>query len=322
MNNSVFVSVIIPLYNKEKYIRRTILSILAQSLTNYELIIVDDSSTDGSRSQAETIVDDRILIVSQQNRGPGSARNTGLKHARADFVAFLDADDEWLPDYLKNGVEILASNPDFASVTQGYFLNSVENNTKEYWQNRGLKEGIVKVSSATPVSTVIAVLAYMNPWSTIIRKDVAIKYGGFFDLYKCLYAEDAYLMLNILMNEEIYINLNPQAIYHVEASDLTKIIARPPEIAPFLINPNEIISNCLRSNLPVLRQTLAFRAWQTATLYAKFGDGDVAKSLLLNYKVPGFMQKEWFTACTMAQIAPILPITRKYFRVVRNLIHV
>jgi hypothetical protein len=165
-------------------------------------------------------------------------------------------------------------------------------------------------------------LAYMCPWSTIIRKDVAIKYGGFFDRYNCLYSEDAYLMLNILMNEEIFIDLNPQAIYHTKASDLTRSIDRPHEIEPFLDDPKEIISNCPKANLKVLQQILAFRAWQTASLYAKSGDGSVTKKLLLKYKLPGFMEREWLTASILAHMAPILPTARKYYRILRTPLHV
>lgn len=88
------ISVIIPLYNKEPIIRRTIQSVLSQSFTNFELIIVSDGSTDGSMDVVRSIHDDRIIIVEQENGGPSKARNTGVKHCHGDWILFLDADDE------------------------------------------------------------------------------------------------------------------------------------------------------------------------------------------------------------------------------------
>jgi glycosyltransferase involved in cell wall biosynthesis len=316
------ISVIIPLYNKGKYIKRSIQSVLNQSVTNFELIIVDDGSTDDGSLQAKSIIDNRISIISQHNSGPGSARNTGLRYARANFVAFLDADDEWLPDFLKNGLEIFEKNPNLASVTQGYFLNSVESSPRDYWLKHGIREGIIRVTSDTLAHNVISLLAFMSPCSTIIKKAIAVKYGGFFDTYKCLYAEDAYLMLNILMNEEIFIDIAPQVIFHTLASDLTNFKGRPHEIEPFFKDSNKIISNCPVEKRLVLRQTLAIRALRTAHHYALFGNGSVAKDLLSKYKVSNFMEKEWLITYTLAQIAPILPVTRKYYRIMRNLLHV
>ena len=95
-------SVIIPLYNKEKYIQRAVGSVLQQTVSAFELIIVDDGSTDNSYDVASEIRDPRIRIIRQGNTGEGAARNRGIKEAKNDLLAFLDADDEWKPDYLEN----------------------------------------------------------------------------------------------------------------------------------------------------------------------------------------------------------------------------
>lgn len=94
------ISVIIPLYNKEKTIGQTIRSVLSQTYQDFELIIIDDGSTDRSLAIAQGFDDCRIQIYSQANSGPGAARNKGVLHAYTEWIVFLDADDELLPDAL------------------------------------------------------------------------------------------------------------------------------------------------------------------------------------------------------------------------------
>lgn len=99
-NLSPFLSVIIPLYNKERTIRKTINTVLNQDYKNFELIIVDDGSKDDSIRIASTIQDKRIHIISQQNAGVSKARNNGVSKASGDYVIFLDADDVWYKNHL------------------------------------------------------------------------------------------------------------------------------------------------------------------------------------------------------------------------------
>ena len=93
-------SVVIPLYNKAHYIEATIRSVLNQTCTDYEVVVVDDGSTDDSLMLARRYESDRVRVISQENQGVSVARNTGIEHARGKFIAFLDADDQWQADYL------------------------------------------------------------------------------------------------------------------------------------------------------------------------------------------------------------------------------
>jgi len=110
------ISIIIPLYNKEHIIRRSVQSLLSQSFKDLELIIVDDGSTDGSYDIVENIRDSHIRLIHQENGGPSKARNTGVHSAKGDWILFLDADDELMPGALahfdtliknSNGVELI-----------------------------------------------------------------------------------------------------------------------------------------------------------------------------------------------------------------------
>ncbi len=94
-------SIVIPLYNKAQTIENTLASVLNQKLQEFEVVIVNDGSTDNGVSVVSSFTSDpRVRILDQENQGVSAARNQGVKCARYDFIAFLDGDDEWLPDYL------------------------------------------------------------------------------------------------------------------------------------------------------------------------------------------------------------------------------
>lgn len=96
-----FFSIIIPLYNKEKHIKNTLQSVLDQSFSNFEVIVVNDGSTDNSLNIVNSIKDTRIKVYSIKNSGVSAARNYGIKKAQAEYIAFLDADDLWENNFLE-----------------------------------------------------------------------------------------------------------------------------------------------------------------------------------------------------------------------------
>ncbi|MBD3166981.1 glycosyltransferase [bacterium] len=106
------VSVIIPLYNKEKYIVATLRSVLQQTQVDFEVIVVDDGSTDRSFEKIQPYLD-HIVFIHQENQGPSSARNRGILEARGEWIAFMDGDDLWRQGKLKTQVQFLRENPDF-----------------------------------------------------------------------------------------------------------------------------------------------------------------------------------------------------------------
>ncbi len=101
MCEDLFFSVVIPLYNKGLSVKRTIECALNQTYPHFELIIVDDGSTDCSLEIVKSFIDNRIRIISQRNAGVSAARNRGIRESQFDLVAFLDADDLWEPNYLE-----------------------------------------------------------------------------------------------------------------------------------------------------------------------------------------------------------------------------
>lgn len=124
------ISVVIPLYNKALYIERAIQSVLGQTLSPREIIVIDDGSTDGGGDIVKTISDPRINLVTQENQGVSMARNRGIELAHGDLIAFLDADDFWDPDYLKEIVMLRGRYPD-----AGAYATAVElvDNLGNFW---------------------------------------------------------------------------------------------------------------------------------------------------------------------------------------------
>lgn len=114
------ISVVIPLYNKEKFIRNTILSVLNQSFSDFELIIVNDGSTDKSISIVNSIKDKRIKTFTIQNSGVSKSRNYGVEKSNSNLIAFLDADDLWKNNHLEQIYNLSLENPGCGMYAMSY----------------------------------------------------------------------------------------------------------------------------------------------------------------------------------------------------------
>lgn len=114
------ISIVVPLYNEEAHIYRSIKSILDQTVTNFEVIIVDDGSTDKSVEVISGIDDSRVRIIQQDNAGVSAARNRGIKEANYRYIAFLDADDEWLPVHLETMLQLVSKYPECGVYATNY----------------------------------------------------------------------------------------------------------------------------------------------------------------------------------------------------------
>lgn len=135
------VSVVVPVYGAEKFVATTLDSLLAQTYENFEVIIVDDASPDGSIAICQQYDDPRIKIIHQENRGLPGARNTGIRNSTGDYIALLDADDVWVPTKLEKHVAHLNSAPSVGiSFSYSSFIDEDDNliglhqTPKEIWE--------------------------------------------------------------------------------------------------------------------------------------------------------------------------------------------
>lgn len=186
------VSVVIPVYNAASYVREALDSILAQTFTDYEVIVVNDGSADGD--ELERILESHpvpIVYVRQENKGVSAARNAGIKMARGEFYAQLDADDQWEPDYLRVQVSMLLDDPSVALVYPNAVIVGDSSAAALEYMSVNPSEGAVTFESLIRQVCIVmtCVTARMN----------AIIEAGMFDesLRRC---EDFDLWLRIIKN--------------------------------------------------------------------------------------------------------------------------
>lgn len=319
MQTNPCVSVVVPLYNKGPYIARTLNSILSQTFADFELLVIDDGSTDDGPEVVEGFSDARLMLRKQQNKGPGAARNAGLKLARGKYIAFMDADDEWLPTFLERGVQYLAAaDMDLATVTFGYREpERTDAQLKVLWDNKAVLDGIYRVDASTSPERFDAILAFMSPCSTVARTEIIRRYGGFFDHYRCLYAEDAYLWLKVLLNEKVAVSREPLAIFHRKASSLSGNLKEPRPVEPFLESPAEIYAACPADKRELLSKLLSLRAARTAYYYMIHGCCRDARGLLEQFcnvhRPPVFKRLAMAAPCAF-----ILPYAFRLKTILRN----
>ena len=132
-----FFSVVIPLYNKQAYIAETLNTVFAQTFTNFEVIVVNDGSTDDGGTTVKAFNDERITYIETVNRGVSAARNTGITAGKGKLIAFLDADDYWLPAHLENLYNLYNNHPSSGIFVSRYYIKNpaVSNYVKPVFKN-------------------------------------------------------------------------------------------------------------------------------------------------------------------------------------------
>jgi hypothetical protein len=278
------VSVIVPLYNKANYIMRALDSIVAQTFSDFEVIVIDDGSSDGGGEIAATYPDSRIRVLRQANAGPGAARNRAIAEAMGEFIAFLDADDAWMPEYLRSSVGTLDElGLDVATVTSGYIEFPKGISCETMWRNRGITDGVCQVTASTGPLRLHNMLVYMTPCSTLVRAEAVRRYSGFYSKNHCKFGEDAVLWLKVLLNEVVCFRTRPLACLHREASELSGNYKGARPIEPFLTDPDEVTAACRHELLPLLWQFYALRACKTVTMLGCWGEWKLAQTVFKRF---------------------------------------
>lgn len=122
-------SIVIPTYNRASSVENTLAGCFAQSFENFEIVVVDDGSSDDTLAVLEKIADPRLVIVAQENAGPAAARNHGMRKASGEYIAFLDSDDVWYPNFLQQAEDAYSSEPN--QLLYGQII--VDRGVGRYW---------------------------------------------------------------------------------------------------------------------------------------------------------------------------------------------
>jgi glycosyltransferase involved in cell wall biosynthesis len=215
------ISIITPVYNGEKYLRQAMDSVISQSLEDWELIVVDDGSSDGTPEILSEYTDPRIIKLHQVNSGEAAARNTGLYHARGEYIAFLDADDIFLPNRLFLLSEFLDQHTDFGVVFSNGYISDENGNT--LCSLSDIRPGIFTGNILEPLildPTVISVPVNTMARRLIInenniRFDTELTYGTDWDFWIHLARITKFGYLDKLT-----------CIYRVHGSNMTKSASR------------------------------------------------------------------------------------------------
>jgi glycosyltransferase involved in cell wall biosynthesis len=228
-NNNPHFSVIIPVHNKAPTLRRAVDSVLTQSFADFELLLINDASTDDSPRIFLEYSDPRIRIFhrSRPGRGGYAARNLGVKEARARWLAFLDADDEWSPHHLRvlNG---LAAEPGFDVICTGWTDSYREGQTqRNAFSAHHAQSDKIPLDFPGFLSEYLARRKPVWTGSLGVRRTLLHKVGGFPE--SCVRGGDTATWLRLISRSGGLL-VSPQltAIYHREDSHVTKLL--PPEV--------------------------------------------------------------------------------------------
>lgn len=212
------VSVIIPVYNSSKYLSETIESVLAQTFQDFEIVTVDDGSRGNSKEILQGYIEkypNKIHYIYQENRGIAGARNTGIRNAKGEFIALLDADDKWHPERLEAGVKVIESSPEIGLV----YTNVTKINEKGDFLGTPTNEQCL---SGYIFEDLFLRKANFYTLTVLFRKECCDKVGLFDENPVCMGVDDRDLWLRISRKYRIEYVDKVLAYYRVHGTQYSK----------------------------------------------------------------------------------------------------
>ena len=217
MNNPL-VSIIMPAYNVENYISNSILSVISQTYSNWELIVVDDGSEDKTAEiiKKYQLLDHRIIYIFQKNSRQSQARNTAISYSSGKYIAFLDADDLWMPEKLSVSIDLLIKDECDLIFTDCYiFEDNLEGKTSSYTtagverQTYSGEQGILKFLDKNRIPNL----------TVVVKRNTLVSAGQFIDI---LVAEEYEMWIRLLKNGAVFKSIPlPLSLYRIRNNSLT-----------------------------------------------------------------------------------------------------
>jgi glycosyltransferase involved in cell wall biosynthesis len=212
------ISVVIPTYNRSKLLRKTVQSVLDQTYKDYEILVVNNSSTDDTKEMLESLKDPRIHILDIQNQGViAKSRNLGMRSAQGEYIAFLDDDDLWLPEKLEKQTAYLEEHPEYDLVYTPVWTIDENDARKEY----------LKIKRDPVDGRIFYELVrgnYISTLTVMIRKTLLSDIGLFSEDPALRSIEDYDYWLRIALKKQIGFIDEPLALYRVHSSGVSKTV--------------------------------------------------------------------------------------------------
>ena len=234
-------SVIIPLYNKAPYIAKAIESVLGQTYRDFEVIVIDDGSTDQSLEVAKTFENKSIIIISQPNSGVSTARNNGVKLAKHPYICFLDADDWWHPTFLEEMKRLITDFPNAGIYGSGYYI--VKNGKERIAPigvPQGFERGIIDYCEVYAKTLCMPLTSI----SVVIPKHIFDEEKGFKSQLK--FGEDFDLWIRIALKHKVILVNKPLAYYNQDVDVNNRGVAVHKTYSPvnhFIFNLDYLYDN-------------------------------------------------------------------------------
>jgi len=288
------ISVVIPLYNKENYIKRAIDSVLNQTYQDFAIVVVDDGSLDNGCRIVEGIKDNRIRLFQQPNQGPSVARNKGITEAEGNLIAFLDADDEWRPHFLETVLALRDKCPQAGAYATGYESRQPNGRVRfpaykeippSPWE--GIIPNFFRSDLRGPCPVWTSAIA--------IRREVFDKVGCF--VLCAGLGQDKELWGRIALKYPIAFSWRVSAICHREAEN------RRCNTVFTSVFVSDSFERAMRSHeipshiLPDVKEFLAKERLCAASRYVLGGQPEIARRILRNCKTQLFFRRKlwwWF----------------------------
>ncbi|TDU39517.1 glycosyl transferase family 2 [Gelidibacter sediminis] len=221
-----YFSIIIPLYNKETHIKSTIQSVLDQTFQDFEVIVVNDGSRDGSKSVLASFSDDKIYYYEQENQGVSASRNLAISKAKSNYIALLDADDLWEPTYLETIYQLIQSFPEYYVFATSVLIETPNDVIPSIYSIDNLKDNDVCVLDYFESSTINSLLTSS---SVVLHKSVFEKIGIYNTSIKN--GEDTDLWIRIGIHYQIVFKNQALVTYRFQEQSLsnnaTRLIDKP-----------------------------------------------------------------------------------------------
>lgn len=258
-------TVIIPLYQKEPFIARAIDSVLAQTYGDFELIVVDDGSKDNGPAIVQQYNDKRIRLIKQMNQGVSAARNKGIVEAKLEYLALLDADDKWEPDFLSEMKRLIDTYPRCGWYSCAW--TTISNNGKEVASKSVLHEGVITDYFKAALESDI-----INSSSVVLPRSILLEVGGFPEDIR--HREDLITWIRIASKYPVCVTNKRLSWYFCNEYDtLHRLKRSEPDLYYMFLESGNHFRN----------EFLAFAAIHKGILDSIYGDRQIAKLIESRY---------------------------------------